>query len=460
MIHKYRQNGINIVLDINSGAVHVVDDAAFDLLDSYSENGLDKENEAFSKCMELHGKKTVEEARVEIDTLIEGKELFADDILGENPLLAAKPVVKAMCLHVAHDCNLRCEYCFAAQGDFNGKRSLMSLETGIKALDYLIENSGNRRNLEVDFFGGEPLMNFDVVKELVHYGRKREKETGKHFRFTLTTNGVLMTDEVMEFLDKNMDNVVLSIDGKKENHDRLRYYASGKGSFDDIYDKLKKFVKMRENRLYFARGTFTSYNLNFSEDVRFLADSGFDSLSLEPVVTKPTEPYVLKEEHLPVIFEQYEALADEIIKRHEEGEPINYYHFEVDLNQGPCAYKRLSGCGAGIEYLAVTPEGELYPCHQFVGEKSMEMGTLDDSYEDLKKPLDFKNAHVYKKEACRNCWARFYCGGGCHANAYYSNGNIFEPYELGCEMEKKRVECAIYVKAALNEKGIEQRKLI
>ena len=336
----------------------------------------------------------------------------------------------------------------------------MSLETGKKALDYLMENSGNRRNLEVDFFGGEPLMNFDVVKDLVRYGRKREKDTGKHFRFTLTTNGVLMTDEVMEFLDKNMDNVVLSIDGKKENHDRLRYYASGKGSFDDIYEKFKKFVEMREDRLYFARGTFTSYNLNFADDVRFLADSGFDSLSLEPVVTKPTEPYVLKEEHLPVIFEQYEALADEIIKRHEEGNPINYYHFEIDLNQGPCAYKRLSGCGAGIEYLAVTPEGALYPCHQFVGEKSMEMGTLDDSYEDLKKPLDFRNAHVYKKDSCRNCWARFYCGGGCHANAYYSNGNIFEPYELGCEMEKKRVECAIYVKAALNEKGIEQRKLI
>src|SRR6056297_2748003 len=413
MIHKYRQNGMNIVLDINSGAVHVVDDVVFDLLEAYSENGIDAENDAFRKCEKLHGKETVDEARSEIDSLIEGKELFAKDILGENPLLSAKPVVKAMCLHVAHDCNLRCEYCFAAQGDFNGKRSLMSLETGKKALDYLMENSGNRRNLEVDFFGGEPLMNFDVVKELVHYGREKEKKTGKHFRFTLTTNGVLMND-----------------------------------------------VVMREDRLYFARGTFTSYNLNFADDVRFLADSGFDSLSLEPVVTKPTEPYVLKEEHLPVIFEQYEALADEIIKRHEEDEPINYYHFEIDLNQGPCAYKRLSGCGAGIEYLAVTPDGELYPCHQFVGEKSMEMGTLEDSYEDLRKPLDFKNAHVYQKEACRNCWARFYCGGGCHANAYYSNGNIFEPYELGCEMEKKRVECAIYVKAALNEKGIEQRKLI
>jgi len=460
MIHKYKQGKMNIVLDINSGAVHIVDDAVFDLLDAYSEDGINLKDPSYKNCIDAYGADMVDEARLEIDLLIKNKELFADDILGENPLLTAKPLVKAMCLHVAHDCNLRCEYCFAAQGDFNGERCLMSLETGKKALDYLIENSGKRKNLEVDFFGGEPLMNFDVVKELVFYGRKREKDTGKHFRFTITTNGVLMNDDVMEFVNEHMDNVVLSIDGKKENHDRLRYYANGKGSFDDIYEKYKKFVSMRQDRLYFARGTFTSYNLNFVDDVRFLADSGFDSLSLEPVVTKPTEPYVLKEEHLPIIMDQYETLADEIIKRYEDGNPINYYHFEIDLNQGPCAYKRLSGCGAGIEYLAVTPRGELYPCHQFVGEKSMEMGTLDNAYKDLKQPMDFKNAHVYQKEACRNCWAKFYCGGGCHANAYYSNGNIFEPYELGCKMERKRVECAIYVKAVLSEKGIQQRNLV
>lgn len=459
MIHKYRHKGMNIVLDINSGAIHIVEDVVFDLLEACGPEGVDRKNAAYEFCASRYGRGTAEEAAEEIEMLIGREELFSEDGCPPNPLLNFKPAVKAMCLNVAHDCNLRCEYCFAVQGDFNGKRCLMPKKTGMKALDYLLEHSGQRKNLEVDFFGGEPLMNFEVVKELVFYGRKREKETGKHFRFTLTTNGTLLTDEIMAFLDEHMDNVVLSIDGNKETNDRLRYYADGKGSFDQIHEKYKRFVKRRGDRLYFVRGTFTAYNLDFIKDIRFLADSGFDSLSLEPVVTKPEEPYALKKEHLPLIFSQYESLAEEIVLRFEAGNPFNYYHFEIDVEQGPCVYKRMSGCGAGTEYLAVTPEGALYPCHQFVGEKSMEMGTLDDPPQNLSSPLDFKRAHVYEKEACRSCWAKFYCGGGCHANAYYSNGDIMIPYELGCEMEKKRIECAIYIKAALGEKGIPQRDL-
>lgn len=459
MIHKYKHRDMNFVLDIQSGAVHVVEEVFYELLEAAGPEGVDEKSPAWRACVERYGERPVREAAGEMTLLIQEGQLFTKAETGPNPLLAMKPVVKAMCLHVAHDCNLRCAYCFAAQGDFNGKRCLMPLEVGKKALDYLIEYSGNRRNLEVDFFGGEPLMNFDVIKALVFYGKKREKETGKHFRFTTTTNGTLLTEDIMAFLDEHMDNVVLSIDGRKEVHDRLRYYADGSGSFDKIYDKYKAFVKRREDRLYFVRGTFTAYNTAFVDDVRFLADSGFDSLSLEPVVTKPTEPYALNESHLETVFEQYEQLADEIVARFESGKPLNYYHFEIDLEQGPCAYKRMAGCGAGTEYLAVTPEGVLYPCHQFVGEEGMAMGTLDDPYESLKAPLDFLHAHVFEKEACRTCWARFYCGGGCHANAYYANGNIREPYALGCEMERKRVECAIYVKAVLAEKKLAQRNL-
>ena len=449
MIHQYKNNGYNIVLDVNSGAVHVVDDVVYDVL-PYLEK---KETEATilevlnGSYPEADIKGAIEECR----ELEKAGVLFTEDTYQpaiEN-FKKRSTVVKALCLHIAHDCNLACRYCFAEEGEYHGRRALMSYETGKQALDFLIANSGNRRNLEVDFFGGEPLMNWKVVKDLVRYGREQEKIHDKNFRFTLTTNGVLLNDEIMEFCNKEMANVVLSIDGRKEVNDKMRPFRKGTGSYDLIVPKFQKFADSRNQERYYARGTFTHENLDFSNDVLHLADLGFKQISVEPVVAKPEEPYALREEDLPKIFEEYDKLAKIMVEREKKGEGFTFFHFMIDLTGGPCVYKRLSGCGSGTEYLAVTPWGDLYPCHQFVGEEQFLMGNVWDGVKNTEIRDEFKCCNVYTKEKCRNCFARFYCSGGCAANAWNFHGNINDAYDIGCELQRKRVECAIMIKAAL-----------
>lgn len=450
MIHKYSMNGLFIVLDVNSGAVHVVDEIVYDILDFYKELPLD---EIISKLKEKYSADAVKEAYGEIKELENEKLLYTGDIYKEViPLIERRdPVVKALCLHIAHDCNLKCKYCFAEEGEYHGKRELMSLEVGKKAIDFLIKASGKRKNLEVDFFGGEPLMNFDVVKGIVEYARNIEKENGKNFRFTITTNGILLNDDIMEYINENMHNVVLSIDGRKEVHDRMRPRAGGQGSYDNIVPKFQKLAESRNQTDYYVRGTFTRHNLDFGKDVLHLADLGFKQISVEPVVADPSEDYAIQEEDLPVIFEEYERLAKDIIKRRKEGKWFNFFHFMIDLTGGPCVTKRLVGCGSGTEYLAVTPTGDLYPCHQFVGQEQFKMGTVDTGVVNTDIRKDFEHCNVYNKPVCQNCWAKFYCSGGCVANSYNSHGDLITPYEIGCEMQKKRIECAIMIKAVENE---------
>ena len=454
MIHQYKNNGYNIILDVNSGSVHVVDEIVYDVVAEIVENNL--ENADQSTVLNTLNKKfadrTADLPEI-IDEIYELKEegmLFTEDIY-EKSIDAFKnreTVVKALCLHIAHDCNLKCKYCFAEEGEYHGRRALMSYETGKQALDFLIANSGQRRNLEVDFFGGEPLMNFDVVKQLVAYGREQEKLHDKHFRFTLTTNGVLLNDDIMEFANKEMDNVVLSIDGRKEVHDRMRPFRKGAGSYDLIVPKFQKLAESRNQERYYVRGTFTHYNTDFSNDVLHLADLGFKQISVEPVVAQPEDPYAITEEDIPVICEEYDRLAKEMIRRKKAGEDFNFFHFMIDLEGGPCVAKRLSGCGSGTEYLAVTPWGDLYPCHQFVGNEDFLMGDVWNGIKRTDIQDEFKCCNVYAKEKCRNCFARFYCSGGCAANSYNFHGSILNAYDIGCELQKKRVECAIMIKAA------------
>ena len=448
MIHLYKSNGFNMVLDVNSGSVHVVDDCVYDVLSCMNEGKNAEETaEALSS---KYAEQDITEAREEIQELADNGMLFTKDIY-ENAIdqFSNRPtVVKALCLHIAHDCNLACRYCFAEEGEYHGRRALMSFETGKKALDFLIANSGNRRNLEVDFFGGEPLMNCMVVKDLVAYGREQEKIHNKHFRFTITTNGVLLNDEIMEFANKEMGNVVLSIDGRKEVHDHMRPFRKGAGSYDLIMPKFQKFAESRNQDKYYVRGTFTHHNLDFSKDVLHLADLGFKQISVEPVVAADTEEYAIREEDIPQIMEENDALAKEMIKREKEGKGFNFFHFMIDLTGGPCVYKRLSGCGSGTEYLAVTPWGDLYPCHQFVGNEDFLMGNVWDGIKATDIQDEFKCCNVYAKEKCRNCFARFYCSGGCAANSYNFHGTITDAYDLGCELQKKRIECAIMIKAA------------
>lgn len=443
MIHKFKQGDLYFVLDINSGAIHLVDHVIFDILDDYPSK---TKEEVMSLLSEKYSDKMLEEAFEDIEYLVGQEQLFTEDkYIQALEVHPGEPVIKAMCLHVAHDCNIRCAYCFASQGDFEGDRSLMSLEVGKKAFDYLVAHSGNRRNLEVDFFGGEPLMNFDVVKELVAYGREIEKPHNKNFRFTFTTNGVLLNDEINAFVNEHMDNVVLSIDGRPEVNDKMRFTINDKGTYDTIVPKFKSLIETRGGKSYYVRGTFTRFNQDFSNDVLHLADLGFDSVSVEPVVAEAKHAYALRDEDVDYLCNQYEVLADEMIKREQEGKGFNFFHFALDLSQGPCIIKRLSGCGAGSEYIAVTPEGDVYPCHQFVGDEDFLLGSVVTNEVDHSKSSDFKKAHVYNKEKCKECWARFYCSGGCHANAYNFNNDIFVPYDLGCELEKKRIECAIYM---------------
>ena len=447
MVHQYKNNGYNIVLDVCSGSVHVVDDLVYDVIALYEESDLDEIIKQLSKYPE----EEIREAYDEITELKEAGQLFTEDVYKDAIIdfKKRKTVVKALCLHIAHDCNLACKYCFAEEGEYHGGRALMSYEVGKKALDFLIANSGNRVNLEVDFFGGEPLMNFDVVKDLVAYGRSKEKEFNKKFRFTLTTNGMLLTDEVMEFANKEMANVVLSIDGRKEVHDFMRPTRNGKGSYDLIIDKFKKMAEMRNQTNYYVRGTFTHYNLDFSKDVLHLADMGFKQISAEPVVAPDDMDYAIREEDLPKLFEEYDALAREMVKREKEGNGFNFFHFMIDMTGGPCLYKRLSGCGSGTEYLAVTPWGDLYPCHQFVGMEQFKLGNVDTGIEKTDIVDEFKLCNVYAKDKCKDCFARFYCSGGCAANSYNFHGNLLDAYDIGCELERKRVECAIMIKAAV-----------
>ncbi len=451
MIHKYSMNGYFIVLDVNSGAVHIVDEVVYDVLDQYKKTD---EEKIYDKLRDKYSHEQIAEALDEINELVESKMLFTEDIYEDIiPLINRRePVVKALCLHIAHDCNLKCRYCFAEEGEYHGKRELMSLDVGKKAIDFLIKASGKRKNLEVDFFGGEPLMNFDVVKGIVEYARSVEKENGKNFRFTITTNGILLNDEIMDYINKNMHNVVLSIDGRKEVNDRMRVRAGGQGSYDSIVPKFQKLAESRNQTGYYVRGTFTKHNLDFGKDVMHLADLGFRQISVEPVVADSSEDYAISEGDLPVIFEEYERLAKEILERRKKGQWFNFFHFMIDLTGGPCVTKRLVGCGSGTEYLAVTPNGDLYPCHQFAGREEFKMGTVDTGVvrPDIRKA--FEKCNVYNKPECKKCWAKFYCSGGCTANSFNTHGDLITPYEIGCEMQKKRIECAIMIKAAESEK--------
>lgn len=460
MIHQYINNGYHIVLDVNSGSVHVVDKMVYELIafvkeEKQNESKIDEETitKTVNHFQGVYAENDVREALEELNELIEAGQLFTEDIYEPyvKEFKKRETVVKALCLHIAHDCNLACKYCFAEEGEYHGRRALMSFEVGKKALDFLIANSGSRRNLEVDFFGGEPLMNFEVVKQLVAYGREQEKIHNKNFRFTLTTNGVLLNDDILEFLNKEMANVVLSIDGREEVNNKMRPFRNGKGSYELIVPKFQKVAESRKQTNYYVRGTFTRNNLDFSEDVLHLADLGFEQISVEPVVAADTEDYALREEDIPVICQQYDKLAKEMVKRSKEGKCFNFFHFMIDLQGGPCVAKRISGCGSGTEYLAVTPWGDFYPCHQFVGEEKFLLGNVDTGIVNTDIVETFKGCNVYAKDKCKNCFSKFYCSGGCAANSYNFHGSINDVYEIGCELQRKRVECAIMIKAALAE---------
>ena len=460
MIHQYQNNGYSIVLDVNSGAVHVVDELCYAAIAQLAA-GEEPDLAALERSETLEGLQAalgdryesgqIREAWEDIKELTREGRLFTRDVF--EPMIdqvkQRKTVVKALCLHIAHDCNLACKYCFAEEGEYHGRRALMSYEVGKKALDFLIASSGNRRNLEVDFFGGEPLMNWQVVKDLVAYGRQQEKLHDKHFRFTVTTNGVLLNDEIQEFINQEMDNVVLSLDGRREVNDAMRPFRNGKGSYDLIVPKFQKLADSRNQERYYVRGTFTRNNLDFSNDVLHFADLGFKQMSIEPVVGDESDPYAIREEDIPKICEEYDRLAKLMIEREKEGKGFNFFHFMIDLEGGPCVSKRLSGCGSGTEYLAVTPWGDLYPCHQFVGREEFLMGNVDEGITHPEIADEFRGCSVYSKEKCRSCFAKFYCSGGCMANAYNFHGTIHEAYDIGCEMQRKRVECAIMMKAAL-----------
>ena len=454
MIHQYKLGGYNIVLDTCSGGIHVVDDVAYDIIALFENT--EKEaviSEMKKKYLGIEDitESDIEECYDQVAELKAAGKLFADDtfesMAGELKQKTAG-VVKALCLHIAHTCNLNCEYCFASQGKYHGERAVMSFEVGKRALDFLIENSGTRHNLEVDFFGGEPLMNFDVVKELVAYARSIEKEKGKNFRFTLTTNGLLIDDDVIDFANRECANVVLSLDGRKEVHDRYRVDYAGNGSWERIVPKFQKLVEARGHKNYYMRGTFTHENPDFLEDIKEMLDLGFSELSMEPVVSAPGDKSELTKEDLPIVLEQYEKLAELMLERDKEGKPFTFYHYMIDLTGGPCIYKRISGCGSGTEYMAVTPWGDLYPCHQFVGEEKFKLGDIWNGVTNKETQCEFEACNVYARPDCRDCWAKLYCSGGCAANAYHSTGSVTGVYKYGCELFRKRMECAIMVEIA------------
>lgn len=459
MVHQYKLNGYNIVLDTCSGSVHVVDEVAYDIIAMYKDKSTE---EIVEYILDTYKDEKISENDVlecieDVKSLENAGKLYTPDTY-EGMAFDFKnrnTVIKALCLHVAHTCNLNCEYCFASQGKYHGERALMSFEVGKRALDFLIENSGTRRNLEVDFFGGEPLMNWDVVKELVSYARVQEKIHNKNFRFTLTTNGILIDDDVIDFCNREMSNVVLSLDGRKEVHDRLRKDYQGRGSYDIIVPKFQEFVKRRGDKNYYMRGTFTHNNVDFTNDIFHMADLGFAELSMEPVVCSPDDASALTEADLPILFEQYEILAKEMIKRKKAGNGFTFYHYMLDLTHGPCIYKRISGCGSGTEYMAVTPTGDLYPCHQFVGDTKYLLGNIWDGVTNTEIQNEFKLCNAYARKECDDCWAKLYCSGGCAANSYHASGKITGIYEYGCELFKKRIECAVMIQVAENDDKLE-----
>ena len=454
MIHQYKLGGLNIVIDVYSGSVHAVDELCYELISMYEKG---TREDVIEELLAKYGnnkdvtREELEECWEQVTELKSMGKLFTEDTY-ENMASDLKDrsegIVKALCLHVAHSCNLNCEYCFASQGKYSGERALMSFETGKRALDFLMENSGTRRNLEVDFFGGEPLMNWQVVKDLVLYARSVEKEHNKNFRFTLTTNGMLIDDDVIEFSNREMSNVVLSLDGRKEIHDRFRVDYEGRGSWDRIVPKFQELVRRRGGRNYYMRGTFTHANPDFLEDIRTMLDLGFNELSMEPVVCKDTDPSALTEEDIAIVCGQYEKLAELMLERHREGRPFTFYHYMIDLKGGPCIYKRISGCGSGTEYMAVTPWGDLYPCHQFVGDEKFRLGDIFNGATNKSMQEEFRACNVYTREECRDCWAKLYCSGGCAANAYHASGSVRGIYEKGCVLFKKRMECAIMLEAS------------
>lgn len=453
MIHQYTMNGTFVVLDVFSGSVHVVDEVAYDIIGMYE--SVPKE-EISAIILNKYQNRTdvnqqeIEECFEDIEALKQAGKLFTEDVYEEiaKNYRPNQTAVKALCLHVAHVCNLNCSYCFAGQGRYSGKCGLMSLETGKQAIDFLIANSGHHKNLDIDFFGGEPLMNWEVVKQLVFYGREQEKLHGKQIRFTLTTNGMLLDDEITDFCNQEMHNVVLSLDGRKEIHDRFRKDAKNRGSYDTIVPKFQNFVKQRGDKSYYIRGTYTHYNTDFLQDILHIADLGFHELSMEPVVCDPKDPCALTAQDLPVLKQQYEDLALEMIRRNKEGNGFTFYHYMLSLTGGPCIYKRVSGCGSGTEYLAVTPEGDLYPCHQFVGNTDYCMGNIRDGVTNQALRSQFAECNIYTRPDCKNCWAKLYCAGGCAANAYHATGSIRGIYQYGCELFRKRIECALMVKIA------------
>ena len=454
MIHQYKLLGYNVVLDICSGSVHVVDDVAYDIISMFESSSKEEVIKAIGEKyigVDDVSAQDIEECYAQIEELRDMGKLFSPDTF--EPMAGklkekTAGVVKALCLHIAHTCNLNCSYCFASQGKYHGDRAVMSYEVGKRALDFLVENSGTRHNLEVDFFGGEPLMNFDVVKQLVAYARSIEKKHNKNFRFTLTTNGMLIDDDVIDFANREMSNVVLSLDGRKEIHDRFRVDYAGNGSFDKIVPKFQKLVEAREGKNYYMRGTFTHANPDFLKDIQTMLDLGFTELSMEPVVCAPGDPAELNDEDTAIVMDQYEKLAALMLERHREGRPFTFYHYMIDLKGGPCIYKRISGCGSGTEYMAVTPWGDLYPCHQFVGDEKFKLGNIYDGVTNTERQCEFANCNVYARPECRDCWARLYCSGGCAANAYHSTGSVTGVYKKGCELFKKRMECAIALAVA------------
>ena len=447
LIHKFKQGENYFVLDVNTGAVHIVDELVYDLVD---DDKLRDKEELIAEFADKYGKETIEEAYGEILELINEEILYTNDQYEDiaHSSMDDRDYIKAVCLNIIHGCNLRCKYCFADEGEYHGHKGVMSVETAKKAIDYVVKRSGPRKNIEIDLFGGEPTMIMDKIKEIIAYARENEKAWGKNIRFTMTTNATLLNDDMMDFMDKEMGNIILSLDGRKEVNDNVRIKVDGSGSYDDILPNIKKMIAKRDKRkTYYVRGTFTHANTDFYEDVKAMVNEGFREISIEPVVLEDGHPLALTESDLPQIFENYDKLYYEMARRKKEGDEFNFYHFNIDLNGGPCVYKRISGCGAGFEYVAITPQGEVYPCHQFVGKEEFKLGSIYDDTYDAELGKKFKKAHIYNKPKCKNCWARFYCSGGCQANNFAFNGDMNIPYEVGCKMQKKRIECAIALKA-------------
>ncbi|MBS6042507.1 MAG: thioether cross-link-forming SCIFF peptide maturase [Clostridium baratii] len=447
LIHKFKQGDNTFVLDVNTGAVHIVDDLVYDLVD---DNGLRDKEVIINELKDKYDEKEISEAYDEIKQLVDEDMLYTKDMYEDiaHSSMDDRDYIKAVCLNIIHGCNLRCKYCFADEGEYHGHKGVMDIETAKKAIDYVVKRSGPRRNIEIDLFGGEPTLIMDTIKEIIAYARENEKKWNKNIRFTMTTNATLLNDEMMDYMDKEMGNIILSLDGRQEVNDNVRIKVDGSGSYDDILPNIKKMVaKRNKDKMFYVRGTFTRANTDFYEDVMAMANEGFREISIEPVVLPDEHPLSLREEDLPTIFENYDKLYDEMARRKREGDEFRFYHFNVDLNGGPCVYKRISGCGAGFEYVAITPQGEVYPCHQFVGKEEYKLGTIDDDSYDKELAKKFKMAHIYNKPKCRDCWARFYCSGGCQANNINFNGDINVPYEIGCKMQKKRIECAIALKA-------------